>query len=56
MPRPYVLKGRTFTNPVYDHDFPDPFVLKVGETYYAYATNANGEQVQTLTSQATRVS
>lgn len=41
---------RTFRNPVYDADFPDPFVLKAGDTYYAYGTNARGEQVQTLTS------
>jgi beta-xylosidase len=40
----------TFTNPVYDRDFPDPFVLKVGDTYYAYATNGDGKQVQTATS------
>src|SRR5439155_8721279 len=40
----------TFTNPVFDRDFPDPFVLKAGDTYYAYATNGNGKQVQTLTS------
>jgi beta-xylosidase len=43
-------RAETFTNPVYDRDFPDPFVLKVGETYYAYATNGDGKQVQTLTS------
>lgn len=30
-----------FTNPVLDQDFPDPDVLKVGDTYYAYATNIN---------------
>ena len=40
----------SFTNPVYDRDFPDPFVLKVGGTYYAYATNGNGSNVQTATS------
>lgn len=40
----------SFTNPVYDKDFPDPFVLQEGDTYYAYATNGNGKQVQTLTS------
>ena len=40
----------TFTNPVWNRDFPDPFVLHVGDTYYAYATNGNGKQVQTLTS------
>jgi beta-xylosidase len=42
--------GATFTNPVWNKDFPDPFVLKVGRTYYAYATNGNGKNVQTLTS------
>ena len=40
----------TFTNPVYGGDFPDPFVLKAGDTYHAYATNGAGKQVQTLTS------
>lgn len=37
-------------NPVYARDFPDPFVLKVGRMYYAYATNGNGANVQTATS------
>jgi beta-xylosidase len=37
-------------NPVLALDFPDPFVLRVGDTYYAYATNGNGKQVQTATS------
>jgi len=41
---------QTFTNPVWNRDFPDPFVLHDGDTYYAYATNGGGEQVQTLTS------
>ena len=40
----------TFTNPVYDEDFPDPFVLAVDGTYYAYATNSSEANVQTLTS------
>ena len=40
----------SFTNPVWNQDFPDPFVLHVGDTYYAYATNGDGDQVQTLTS------
>jgi beta-xylosidase len=43
-------KQAMFTNPVYRGDFPDPFVLKVGDTYYAYGTNSAGKQVQTLTS------
>jgi len=29
-------------------DFPDPFVLRVGADYYAYATNAGGLNVQML--------
>src|SRR5437763_1512777 len=28
----------TYTNPVYPHEFADPFVLRVGRTYYAYGT------------------
>lgn len=27
-----------FTNPVYDQNFPDPFILETGGTFYAYAT------------------
>ncbi|PYE56527.1 glycoside hydrolase family 43 protein [Deinococcus yavapaiensis] len=33
---------RTFTNPVIPDDFPDPFILRVGKTYYAYGTNTGG--------------
>jgi arabinan endo-1,5-alpha-L-arabinosidase len=36
----------TFTNPVLDQDFPDPDVLKVGDVYYAYATNSNDINIQ----------
>lgn len=42
--------GDPFQNPVHGADFPDPFVLRVGETYYAYGTNGGGAEVQTLTS------
>jgi beta-xylosidase len=45
-PKPAV----TYTNPVYASDFPDPFVLRVGKTYYAYATNGGGATIQSLTS------
>lgn len=31
----------TYTNPVIDRNFPDPCVLKVDGTFYAYATNNN---------------
>lgn len=37
---------RTYTNPVIRADFADPFVLRVGESFYAYATNALGKNVQ----------
>lgn len=36
---------RTFTNPVINENFPDPFVLRVGEWYYAYGTNGGGNDV-----------
>jgi len=36
----------TFTNPVLNQDFPDPDVLRVGDKYYAYATNANAVNIQ----------
>ncbi|MGH9277831.1 MAG: glycoside hydrolase family 43 protein [Acidimicrobiales bacterium] len=36
---------------VHDGDFADPFVLRVGSTYYAYATNAGGRNVQVMVSQ-----
>jgi len=39
-----------FTNPVLDQDFPDPDVLKVGDVYYAYATNANDFNIQSARS------
>src|SRR5689334_13358710 len=42
--------GPTFTNPVLTRDFPDPFVLKAGDLYYAYATNGAGKNIQRATS------
>lgn len=36
----------TFTNPVLDRDFPDPDVLRMGDTYYAYATNSEDMNIQ----------
>jgi beta-xylosidase len=38
------------SNPVIDRDFPDPDVLEVDGTYYAYATNTASENVQVATS------
>src|SRR5688572_31283652 len=40
----------TFTNPVLDQDFPDPDVLEIGDVYYAYATNANDDNIQSARS------
>lgn len=40
------VPSNTFKNPVLQSDFPDPSVIKVDSTYYAYATNANGKNVQ----------
>jgi arabinan endo-1,5-alpha-L-arabinosidase len=36
----------TFVNPVLDQDFPDPDILRVGDTFYAYATNIAGVHIQ----------
>lgn len=35
----------TFSNPVLDANFPDPFILRSGATYHAYATNGSGGNV-----------
>jgi beta-xylosidase len=37
-------------NPVITVNFPDPFLLKADDTWYAYATNSGGRNVQTATS------
>ena len=40
-----------FTNPVWDSNFPDPMIITgPDDTYWAFATNGNGANVQTLTS------
>ncbi|WP_243398510.1 glycoside hydrolase family 43 protein [Deinococcus koreensis] len=36
---------RTFSNPVLDANFPDPFILRAGGLYHAYATNGVGGNV-----------
>lgn len=43
--------GPTYQNPIFAQDFPDPFVLRVGSRYVAFATNAAGKNVRTATSQ-----
>jgi len=43
-PAATALSGSSFTNPVYKFDFPDPHVIQVDDTYYAYGTT-NGSSV-----------
>jgi len=38
-------------NPVIQTNFPDPFILKVDTTYYAYSTNSNSRNVPVATSE-----
>ncbi len=40
----------TFENPMIQSNFPDPFILKVEDIYYAYSTNANSRNVPVATS------
>ena len=35
---------------VYPSDFPDPFLLRVGDTWFAYSTQSGGRNVQVLSS------
>ena len=35
----------TFQNPVLRQDFADPAIVRVGDTFYAYATNSSGRNV-----------
>jgi beta-xylosidase len=42
--------GPVFKNPVLRTNFPDPFLLQVGDTWYAFATNGSGKNVQLATS------
>jgi beta-xylosidase len=51
-PTPVPTPGpNEFVNPVFDRDFPDPDVLKAGDTYYGYATNSGTMNIQVATSQ-----
>jgi beta-xylosidase len=46
------VKENTYTNPVYRSYFADPYVLKVGDVYYAYGTGSivDGRAFEVLTS------
>ena len=47
---PLTAGVKTFTNPVINADFPDPFIIQSGKDYYAFATNAGTANVQAATS------
>jgi beta-xylosidase len=47
---PTALSAPSFTNPVYNRDFPDPHVILVGDTYYAYSTNVYPSNIPAITS------
>lgn len=49
-PTRVVVPEGSFQNPVIRADFADPFILQVDDTYYAYATNAAGKNVQSAQS------
>jgi hypothetical protein len=44
------LDGGEGAGLVYPFDFPDPFVLRVGSTYFAYATNSTEGNIQIIES------
>jgi beta-xylosidase len=43
---PSAIPAGMFVNPVIDDDFPDPFVLRVGDAYFAYATTDAAQHLQ----------
>jgi beta-xylosidase len=47
---PTVVPEGSFANPVYTQNFPDPHVIRVDGTFYAFATNGSGRNVQTAES------
>lgn len=51
-PRPAttVATSAVVAGPVIDENFADPDVMKVGRTYYAYATNSDGRHIKWATS------
>ena len=42
--------SKVFQNPVIKQDFPDPFILQEGDTFYAYATNSSGRNISLASS------
>src|SRR5512139_1173998 len=50
-PTPTAISGLSYDNPVYNRDFPDPFILRVGDTYYGYSTNTSNANIPAIRSQ-----
>jgi len=44
------IAGPAYDNPVYPRDFPDPHVIRVDDTFYAYSTNVSPSHVPVLSS------
>jgi beta-xylosidase len=44
------IDGPAYDNPVFASDFPDPHVILVDGTYYAYSTNSNGQNIPVISS------
>jgi beta-xylosidase len=49
-PSPTELSGPSFTNPVSKFDFPDPHVIRVEDTYYAYGTTNGSSNIHMMRS------
>jgi beta-xylosidase len=47
---PASAQSSTFTTPAYQGDFPDPAVILVGGTYWAYSTGSAGRNLQVMSS------
>lgn len=47
---PTETPGPTYDNPVYRPDFPDPFILRLEDNYYAFSTSSGRVNVPTLSS------
>ncbi len=45
-----VLASSGGDGPVFPFDFADPFLLRMGDVYYAYSTNSTGGNIQVITS------
>lgn len=46
-----LLTMASFTNPVWDRNFPDPFIAQEGDTFYAFATQNSSAGFQIMSSQ-----